>query len=119
MKKRIYLVEDDEVLSEGLVLLLRDEGYDVTSFTDASEMAVSNDDPPDCYILDYWLPEDDGMRIAQRLRQNKKTKNIPIVMISASQAALQSGENLSSIDAFFAKPFPIRSFLSAIKHLTG
>ena len=68
--------------------------------------------------MDMWLSGEDGRDICKKLKENEITKNIPVVMMSASRGlehtAIQSGAN-----AFIAKPFEIDEVVDKLNQLTA
>lgn len=79
---------------------------------------VEDYDKPDAILLDMWLSEEDGRDICRKLKNNENTKNIPVIIMSASRGlestALESGAN-----AFIAKPFEIDDIVNTIHQFTS
>ena len=104
--KNIIIVDDDAAILDSLNLMLNFEGFEVKSFEKGKELfeCLENDFKPDLILIDMWLSEEDGRDICKLLKSSEVTKNIPIIIMSASRglekSALQSGAN-----AFIAKPF--------------
>lgn len=73
---------------------------------------------PDLFILDIMLPGEDGLSILKRLRAQERTKNIPIIMLTAKSSELDKVKGLDSgADDYIAKPFGILEFVSRVKAL--
>ncbi|MDB5120795.1 MAG: response regulator [Sphingobacteriales bacterium] len=114
MIKHILVVEDDENIREVLEYILNDSGYEVKSTSTAREffhkIEASN---PDLIILDINLPDGDGRELCKAIKSNVRTKNIPVIMMSAS---LNISEILkeSGANDFIPKPFNIDSFLNHV-----
>lgn len=115
-QKTILLVDDDEALAEAVQMILEDEGYQV-EVAHASKYIdpIVSKKAPDLILLDYRLPDENGVTIASRLRTQPSTKDIPIVMVSASYSiqkpAMEAGAN-----AFLPKPFAFDSLLDTIEN---
>ncbi|MEQ8615563.1 MAG: response regulator [Lacipirellulaceae bacterium] len=114
-QQRILVVDDNEDVSRCLSVRLEAEGYDVSAAYDGEagfDAAVET--LPDAVVLDVCMPKKDGLTVLRELRQNDKTKDTPIVMLSASirdqHGALEAGANF-----FVQKPYAARDVLSAIK----
>jgi len=119
VSKRIFVVEDDPDISELLEFNLHLKGYNVSVFGDGS-MAYQRilDDLPDLVILDLTLPGINGLDICRYMRHNDRTREIPVIMLTA-----RTGENdrdaglKSGADKFITKPFGIKEILTAIQDL--
>ncbi len=117
--KKIVIVDDDVAILDSLGLMLDFEGFEVNAFERGSEIMnyVESVSKPDVILLDMWLSGEDGRDICKKLKENEYTKNIPVVIMSASrgleQTALQSGAN-----AFIAKPFEIDEVVDQLHKLT-
>lgn len=118
--KKIIIVDDDTAILESLGLLLDFEGFDVEAFERGSEIFkwVENRSVPDAILLDMWLSDEDGRDICKRLKEFEPTKNIPVIMMSASrgleQTAIDSGAN-----AFIPKPFDIDVVVNTLNQFTA
>jgi DNA-binding response OmpR family regulator len=80
---RILLVEDDVSLANLYKTELELEGHEVTVHTDGgnvTELAVKLN--PDLVLLDIQLPQKDGLTILKELKQNEKTRNAKVVMLT-------------------------------------
>ncbi len=106
-KKSIILVVDDEERNRRLLeAMLVPFDYEVVLAADGKEaLQKVNDTPPDVILLDIMMPELNGFEVAKKLKENKKTRIIPIVMVTMLQdiesriKALEAGA-----DDFLSKP---------------
>lgn len=117
MAARILVVEDEPAISELLAVNLRHFGYVVSAVADsASAVEALAQSVPDLMILDWMLPDESGVDLAKRLRQQARTRELPIVMLTARA---QEGDKLSGFDAgvddYLTKPFSTRELLARIK----
>lgn len=81
-KKRILLLEDDEILAETLQELLEDESYEITLVFDGEEASImSYEEKFDLYIFDINVPEINGLELVEALRH--ADDNTPVIFISA------------------------------------
>jgi CheY-like chemotaxis protein len=119
MKQRILLVEDNP----GTIDVMRQElevlGYDVTvakNGVEAVEMATTS--LPDLIVMDIIIPKIDGLQAATQIRQNAKTRSIPIL---AATAMAMPGDREKCLaggcDGYIAKPFTYRELGAAIQKL--
>ena len=80
---RVLFVEDDPAVAQMYKLKLELDGYAVDIATDgvqALQMATGN--PPDIIFLDIRLPKMDGLGVLEALRNDKRTTNVPVVILS-------------------------------------
>lgn len=112
----IYLVEDDMNLNQILAYYLKQEGWQVSSFTDGEEARRSIQQKPDMWILDIMLPGMDGYQLLTEIK--KDNNDTPIIFISARDADLDRivGLELGS-DDYLAKPFLPRELVIRTRKL--
>jgi DNA-binding response OmpR family regulator len=96
------------------------EGFEVVT-ADRGEDAIARarDSAPDLIILDLMMPEMSGWEIAERLREDEKTKGIPLVFLSArtQDEDRRRGEELG-VAGYVTKPFDPAELVSTIRGLT-
>ena len=81
---KILVVDDDEAINELIKVNLELSGYDVISAFDGIQgFTLAKQELPDLIILDIMMPDVDGYTVAKRVRENKTTKEIPILMLTA------------------------------------
>lgn len=84
-KKTILIIEDDAILLSLLKQKLEEKGYNVLEEKNGiSGFYAAENLTPDLIILDIVLPEMDGLTVLEKLRQNDKTKSLPVIIISNS-----------------------------------
>lgn len=116
-KKRILVVEDDRDINELIRYNLEREGFDVLSLFDGAEvLEVASTRRPDLILLDLMLPEVDGLEICRQLKGEDKTKDIPVIMITAkgTEADIVIGLSIGA-DDYLPKPFSPQVLLARIK----
>ena len=111
--RKIMIADDDPAILDALEMLLVDEGYEVATASDGETVKKVQDDTPDLLLLDIWMSGEDGREIAKILKKHEKTKDLPIVMISASKDIDKSARE-SGADDFLAKPFDIEDLLKVV-----
>ncbi|MDO8674854.1 MAG: response regulator transcription factor [Candidatus Omnitrophota bacterium] len=116
-KKKILIVEDDRDISELVRYNLEREGYDVSALFeggDAFDHALKR--KPDVIILDLMLPGTDGMEICRLLKNEDKTKNIPIIMLTAKgeESDVVIGLQMGA-DDYITKPFSPKVLTARVK----
>ena len=116
MKKRALIVDDN---GNNLTLekdLLEVAGFEVFTAQDASSgIAIARKEKPDIIIMDVRLPDMRGSVAARILRQDKETRDIPIVFVTASVMA-EGKEEIKNItnSGFIGKPINTRTFAKEI-----
>jgi diguanylate cyclase (GGDEF)-like protein len=115
--RRILVCEDDEGHAEVVSELLRERGHRVDLARDGSEgLEIARKTHPDLVLLDVHMPEVNGFVTAERLQRDARTRDIPIVFLSASEdvAARVQGLNLGAAD-FLSKPFHAAELLARVE----
>ncbi|WP_316807288.1 PleD family two-component system response regulator [Pedobacter agri] len=116
MGKSVCVLEDDEGIRDVIILLLREENYDVMGFSSIEDFNLNAKNlTPDLFLLDVMLPDGSGIDICSGLKTSETTKNIPVLMMSAHA---KIGEINRSCDAqgFISKPFDIYDLLKRVDH---
>jgi two-component system response regulator MprA len=116
MDERILIIEDDEEILRVLKRVLTYEGYIVdTALTGKAGMILAQEQRPDLVILDWMLPNMDGLEVSRRLQ---KLGNQPILMLTAKDTTQDRVEGLDAgADDYVVKPFEIEELLAIIRAL--
>ncbi|HER40713.1 MAG TPA: response regulator, partial [Salinimicrobium catena] len=117
MESSVLLIEDDLVLAENTRELLELSGYRMLlAHEGKSGIKKAYKELPDVIISDIMMPELDGFEVYQALQQNKHTRNIPFIFISAKAdpADVRRGMNLGA-DDYITKPFNEEDLVLAIE----
>ncbi|KTC84965.1 MHYT domain-containing protein [Legionella brunensis] len=119
-KKRLLICEDDQEQADYLEALLESAGFEVdiaVTAMQAKEKLHNNN--YQALLLDLILPDQDGISLIRELRADKKTSNLPIVVlsiISQTGKTLLNGDAVSVVD-WFDKPIDLRRLLKAINDI--
>ena len=115
----IYFIEDDNSINEAILYSLKNSGFDVRGFDRPSAFWMAmNEKTPDLVLLDIMLPEEDGLTILRKLRNNIETAKLPIIMVTAKDAEYDKIIGLDSgADDYMTKPFSMLELVSRIKAL--
>lgn len=116
--KKIMIADDDPGIVDAIEMLLEFEGYQVSSTVDGSTVLDMKTELPDLLLLDIWMSGEDGRDICKKLKQIEATKNIPVIMVSASKDVKESAF-AAGADDFLAKPFEMNDLLGKIRSLTA
>lgn len=115
----IYIVEDDENIREIEAFSLKNSGFGVEDFSCAKDFHKRiKDKIPNLVLLDIMLPDEDGLSIVKKLRNNPETKKIPIIMVTAKTTEIDKVKGLDiGADDYLTKPFGIMELISRVKAL--
>ena len=117
MNKKILVADDDTAIVESTKLILEEFGYDVDTTNDGKTISKMKKDFPDVLLLDIWMSGQDGREICKKLKKDKRTKHIPVIIISASRDVKASATAAGAND-FLAKPFDMHDLLQKIAKWT-
>src|SRR6266487_2428188 len=106
-KKVVLVVEDDEAVSSLLVALLEDRGYEaVPAFDGQTAIELARKLVPHLITLDLALPGSDGHEVLESLKSDPRTRDIPVVVISAFTQILPAGDR-KKLAYLLGKPFDV------------
>ncbi len=116
MHKTILVIDDDPVILQGMMIVLKDAGYEVESSI-RGEIACkkAQEYKPDIILLDVRLAGVDGRTLLKDLKHHKLTKNIPVIMISANEE-VEAEVYTYGADDFIPKPFNTNQLLESIEY---
>jgi len=116
-KRKVLLIDDEVALLEAMKINLEIEGYEVvTAISGEVGLVSALVDQPDIIILDIMMPDIDGWEICKRLREDNRTKYIPIIMLTALDETEHVVRGLESgADDYLAKPFENAELFARIK----
>lgn len=113
----IYILEDDENISELIRATLNTSSYEIevcNSYNSLLEQLAKQ--TPELILLDIMLPEKSGLEIISELKNDAKTKNIPIIFLTAKSSELDKVKGLEmGADDYITKPFGVLELLARIK----
>ncbi|SFS74219.1 response regulator transcription factor [Mucilaginibacter polytrichastri] len=117
MLKKILIADDDPGIVDAVEMMLNFYGYDVSSTYDGRDaLKLSGEELPDLFLLDIWMSGVDGRDICRQLKGNEHTRNIPVLMISASNDIDASARHAGA-DDFMTKPFDMQQLIDKIENL--
>ncbi len=116
MAERILIVEDDERIASMLRRGMIFEGYEaVVAHSGTAALALARDNLPDLVVLDWMLPEMDGMEVCKRLRA---ASSVPIIMLTAKEAVPDRVAGLDAgADDYMVKPFAFEELIARVRAL--
>lgn len=113
----IYLVEDDKNIRDLVIYTLNTTGFKASGFSDVLGLREALEiNIPDMILLDIMLPNKDGLEILKELKENKKTENIPVILLTAKSSEFDKVTGLDlGADDYITKPFGMMEMVSRIK----
>lgn len=116
---KILVIDDEQSINELIKINLELVGYKVISALDGIKgFALAKQELPNLIILDVMMPEVDGYTVAQRIRQNAETKNIPILMLTALSQLKDKVKGFDiGVDDYLVKPFEMEELRVRVRAL--
>ena len=115
----IYLLEDDPNIRRFAEYGLKGSGFKIKSFERPSLFwSALEEEMPELLLLDLMLPEEDGLKILNKLRQNSKTKSLPVILLTAKGTEYDKVIGFDfGADDYVTKPFSVIELAARIKAL--
>ena len=113
----IYLLEDDDNIRKLVCYALLKEGFEVQGYSSPKEFHREMDtELPELILLDIMLPEEDGLSILNKLRNNAETEHIPVIMLTAKGSEFDKVTGLDmGADDYLPKPFAMGELLARVR----
>ena len=118
-KQRILIVDDDYNIAELISLYLTKECFETKIVGDGEEaLRVFPEFQPNLILLDLMLPDADGLDIVRELRQDKRGRELPIILVTARTTEIDKVKGLDiGADDYLTKPFGIMELIARMKAL--
>jgi len=116
---RVLIVDDNKENIDLIAYFLKPQNYELITAMDGVEaLEKVESEKPDIILLDIMLPKMDGFQVCERLKKNKETRFIPIIMITALKELKDKIRSLEvGADDFISKPFENVELLTRVKSL--
>ena len=116
-KAKILIVDDEKNIVEGVKYNLEQEGFRVVVARDgAAALELARRELPDLLLLDWMLPEVDGLEVCRILKREDATKHIPIIMLTVKSEETDKVLGLEmGADDYVTKPFSPRELVARVK----
>lgn len=113
----VYVVDDESNIRRLARLALTDNGMQVQTFSDGEEfLQALQYTQPDCVLLDWMMPQLDGLQILRMIRQNPKTQAIPVIMLTAKSDEMDKVIGLEiGADDYITKPFGVKELPARVR----
>jgi len=120
--KHILCIEDEPEMIDLIRLILGRRGFDVVGAAGGKEgLEKVRQELPDLVLLDLMMPDMDGWEVYQQMKADEKTKNIPVIVITAKAQSIDKvlGLHIAKVDDYIAKPFSPQELLSSVDKVFG
>lgn len=113
----IYLVEDEKNIRDLVVYTLNSAGLETKGFERASEFwKALNDEIPGLLLLDIMLPDEDGLSILKKIRNDNTLKRLPVILLTAKGSEYDKVIGLDAgADDYIPKPFGMMELIARVK----
>lgn len=115
-KKKVLIIDDDKAVCEMLQMLLTTRGYNIVIANSAREAHEKISNSFDLVLLDLVLNDDDGLNVCRKFKENKITRQIPVIILSAK---IQSNDIVEGLylgaDDYLTKPFDYEELVARME----
>lgn len=108
------VADDDAAILDATTLFLEMKGYTVIPVDKGDVFSSCAEKNPDLLLLDIWMSGVDGRDVCRRIKEDKRTKNIPVILFSAGNDVKMSALNAGA-NGFIEKPFDVADLLTTLK----
>jgi len=117
IRPTVLLVEDEPAQRELLAYNLEAEGFDVIAADNGEDgLILVDENDPDLIVLDWMMPQLSGIEVCRRLKSNSKTRQIPVVMLSARAEEVDRVRGLETgADDYVVKPYSVIELMARVK----
>ncbi len=114
MSSKILVLDDEKEIADVIALYLRNDGYEVeTAYSGREALGLIEKEEPDLALLDVMLPDIDGFRILQKIREKYR---FPVIMLTAKTEYTDKIAGLTlGADDYIAKPFNPLELVARVK----
>jgi two-component system cell cycle response regulator DivK len=114
----VLIVEDHPLNMKLFRVLLHSRGYETIETKEGfAGLGLARADDPDLIIMDIQLPDISGLEIIRALKSHDRTRDIPIVAITAAMPEEETNIRAAGADAFLRKPISGAEFLAIVRSL--
>ena len=119
-RRKILVVEDNDMNMQLVEFLLEEGGYDIVKATSGEEALAltrdANGDAPDLILMDIHLPGMDGLTVVRAMKEDARTARIPILALTAHAMRGDRDRFLEAgCDGYISKPIDVKTFVASIE----
>ncbi|WP_342648468.1 response regulator [Mucilaginibacter sp. CSA2-8R] len=115
-QKTILVADDDEAIVDSISAILDLSGYEVLFVNDGTSVMQAVKAQPDLILLDIQMPGHDGQAVCRQLKRQASTKDIPVIIVSASMDVRSKAEQVGA-DDYLEKPFEMETLQQKVFNL--
>jgi CheY-like chemotaxis protein len=116
--KRILIADDDQGIQDIFTIIFENAGYAIELKTNGDDILKNKFTLPHVFLIDKQLSGTDGLDICRYLKNQKLTKHIPVIMVSASPDIAKLSREAGA-DAYIEKPFEVKDLLRMVGYYTS
>ena len=116
--KCILCVEDEPEMIDLMRLILGRRGFEVKGANGGVEgLKMVRDEKPDLVLLDLMMPDMDGWEVYQQMKADEKTKDIPVIVVTAKAQSIDKvlGLHIAKVDDYITKPFSPQDLMNSVE----
>jgi two-component system response regulator VicR len=120
--KCILCVEDEPEMIDLMRLILGRRGFEVKGANGGVEgLKMIRQELPDLVLLDLMMPDMDGWEVYQQMKADERTKNIPVIVVTAKAQSIDKvlGLHIAKVDDYIAKPFSPQDLMNSVEKVLG
>lgn len=113
----IYIADDELNIRKLVALGLKDSGFETAEFPNGTQLLNAvKQHSPDAIVLDWMMPQPDGLAVCRMLRENEATRAIPVLMLTARGEEIDRVLGLElGADDYIVKPFSIKELCARVR----
>ena len=118
-EKKVLVVDDEIHIVHVVAIKLRNNGYEVITAANGNEaFELVCEEKPDIIVTDFQMPVMTGLELVEKLRRSEATKDIPVIMLTARDFAIEDEQKQDlQISEFVSKPFSPKDLLRSIQDI--
>ncbi len=120
--KHILCIEDEPEMIDLIRLILGRRGFEVEGAAGGKEgLEKMTPETPDLVLLDLMMPDMDGWEVYQQMKADEKTKDIPVIVVTAKAQSIDKvlGLHIAKVDDYISKPFSPQDLLNSVDKVFG
>jgi DNA-binding response OmpR family regulator len=120
--RRIVYIEDEQEMIDLVRLILGRKGYEVIGVnTGRAGITTVQEILPDLVLLDLMMPDVDGWDVYQKIKAGKKTRSIPVIVITAKAQSIDKvlGLHIAKVNDYLSKPFKPQELVESVQKVVG
>jgi two-component system, OmpR family, response regulator VicR len=118
--RHILCIEDDTEMTDLIRLILSRKGFEI-SVASGGQAGIRKvrEEMPDLVLLDLMMPDMDGWEVYQQMKADEKTKEIPVIVVTAKAQSIDKvlGLHIAKVDDYIAKPFSPKELIDSVEQV--